>query len=216
MGRAVAAAERRVPREMTDVLDELRELSRDGVKGVVLTRALKELVRLTEAVSRTALLDAAASPSDYDVLISVLEDPAAVVLPRRDDPLTEARLRGIRAREEILEAGGGVLPAEEVARLLHLTRQGVDKRRRARRLIGLDVGRRGYAYPAWQFEGGAVLPGLEEALRAMRALDPWMQAAFMVTGNARLGGRTPLAELRRGRVEAVARAARAGGEHGAA
>jgi hypothetical protein len=40
--------------------------------------------------------------------------------------------------------------------------------------------------------------------------------AFLVAPNSRLNGDTPLAMIRRGDVEAVLRAARAYGEHGAA
>ena len=59
--------------------------------------------------------------------------------------MTRLRLRGLRAKRELIEAEGGVWTVDQVARHLHLTRQAVDKRRRAGRLIGLDVGRRGFA-----------------------------------------------------------------------
>jgi hypothetical protein len=104
-----------------------------------------------------------------------------------------------------------------VAKLLGISRQAVDKRRRAGKLIGVSLGKRGYAYPIWQFGGGhGTLHGLEDVLEAMSEFGPWTQYAFMIGGNYRLNGETPLACLRRGEVEPVVRAASAYGEHGAA
>jgi len=134
---------------------------------------------------------------------------------QRDDLLARARLRGLDARARLLQAEGGPLSVDAVGRLLHITRQAVDKRRRAGRLLGLRIGRRGYAYPSWQFGEAGTLPGLEEVLLDLLNHDPWMQVGFFLNGNVRLGGESPLAELRRGHVEAVQRAARAYGEQGA-
>ena len=124
-----------------------------------------------------------------------------------DDPLASARLRGLAMRHEILQRECGTFSTEHVAAHLGLSRQAVDKRRRAGRLIGLSVGRRGYAYPAWQFGQAGVIPGLEVALTSLSVHDPWMRAAFFLSGDPRLDGATPLEELRRGNVDAVQRAA---------
>jgi len=78
------------------------------------------------------------------------------------------------------------------------------------------MGRRGYAYPSWQFGDDGVLPGLEEVLQDLGSHDSWTQVGFFLNGNVRLGDETPLAELKRGHAEAVRRAARAYGEQGAA
>lgn len=80
------------------------------------------------------------------------------------------------------------------------------------------MGRRGYAYPVWQFdlERGGLLAGFDETLQALAGHDPWMQMAFMLTPNPWLAGEvTPLAALRAGRLDAVLDAARAYGEPGA-
>lgn len=135
---------------------------------------------------------------------------------KRDGALAAARLRGLRHKNQLLHAEGSPLSAVDVARLLGVCRQTVGKRRRAGRLLGLAVARHSFVYPSWQFTAEGVLPGLAEALSALRGCDPWLQLAFFVNGNARLVGRKPLEELRRGRVEAVLRAASAYGEQGAA
>lgn len=185
----------------------------EPVRAAFLARALNALAGLTPEVGDEALGDDAGAPSDYAVLVRVLEEPTAIAVLQPSDPLIGARLRGMRARQELLRIEGGTLTAEQVAKTLDLTRQAVDKRRRAGKLIGLNTGRRGYAYPVWQLGMNGVLAGLEDVLVDLSVRDPWMQAAFFVSGDPRLGGATPLDELRRGNVEAVRRAARGYGTH---
>jgi hypothetical protein len=163
-----------------------------------------------------ALGDAAGAPSDYAVLLRALEQPEALAVLRQQDLLAPARLRGLREREKLLQAEGGTVGVDEAAALLGISRQAVDKRRRAGKLIGLTLGRRGYVYPVWQFSQGGTLPGLEEVLTELRGHDPWMQTIFLLSENTRLSGLVPLHELRHGHVDEVRRAARMLGEHGAA
>jgi hypothetical protein len=176
---------------------------------------MNAVAKLTE-LGDAALREAASASSDYRVLLRALENPEVAAVLRRDDPLAAARLRGQEVRWQLLEKSGGVLGAEEVGQVLGLTRQAVDKRRRAGRLIGLSLGRRGYAYPAFQFREGRTLPNLERVLEALRDHDPWMQVAFFLSGNGALGGKTPLNILQQGAWSAVVAAARRYGEQGAA
>ncbi len=86
-------------------------------------------------------------------------------------------------------------------------------------LLALRVGSEGYLYPSWQLDPQSpdgLLPGLHGILADLREHDPVMQLAFFVNSNVRLGGACPLAEPRRGNVQAVHRAARTYGEQGAA
>lgn len=128
------------------------------------------------------------------------------------DPLLVARLRGIVAQERL---AAETLSASEVAELLGITRQAVDKRRSEGKLLAIEPPRRGNRYPAWQFTKRGVLEGLNVVLDALREHDPWVQVRFMTSGNARLGGKTPLAKLEAGDVEAVVRAAEMLDVHGA-
>jgi hypothetical protein len=143
---------------------------------------------------------------------------ARTVLDSRQpgDPLAKARARGARARREILRREGGAWTAEQVTAHTGLSQESISQQCRAGKLIGLLTDRQEYVYPSWQFEQNGILPGLEETLAALTVRDPWVQAAFFVSGDPRLNGATPLDELRRGNVDAVQRAARGYGEHGAA
>jgi len=181
---------------------------------VFLTRGLRALTRLVEAMPPDALTEAATADSDYAVLVAALEKPTALAELQRHDPLAEARLRGLHERQRLVAAEGGVLSGEEAAHLLGISRQAVDKRRRLRRLLGLRVGPHRFAYPAWQFHAEGVLPGWEDVLQDLRHHDPWMQLAFMLSGNSGLADESPLAMLRRSQVAAVRRAARLYGDHG--
>lgn len=203
---------RKAPRSLLEALLRTLEAGEQPLRGAFIARSLNALSRLTEDMDEGALGEALSSPSDYEALLRALETPDALEALRQRDPLLSAKLRGLRNRETLLAVEGPALTAEEAASALGITRQGVDKRRRAGRLLAVTIGRRGYLYPAWQFTSSGVLPGLEEVLAALRDHDPWMQLSFMVNPDTALGGRVPLAELRQGDLAAVLRAARTYGE----
>lgn len=187
---------------------------RNSIGDIFLRRGLRALTRLANELSEQSLRAAVTAPTDYAVVVSALGRPEALTEAVRSDPLAEARLRGLTVQRQLLEVEGGPLRVEEVALLLRLSRQAVDKRRRTGRLLGLRAGQRGYAYPSWQFAAHGLLTGLEEVLQDLRSHDPWMRLAFIVTGNAGLDGETPLNALRHGRLAEVRRVARLYGEQG--
>ena len=123
------------------------------------------------------------------------------------DPLARAKLRGVAAKRRLIELGGGTLTIKEVADLLGITRQAVGTRRSRNRLIGLPQGRRGYVYPAFQFERGETLTGLKEVLEALSEHDPLTQLIFFVDRHDRLNSRTPVEAMRAGQLDAVVRVA---------
>ncbi len=186
-----------------------------SVRGAFARRALRAVARLSAHMGEASLREAVSAPSDYGVLLTALESAPGLAVLTQDDPLAEARLRGVEARQRLLTAEGGTLGIQEVASLLNLSRQAVYKRYRAGRLLAVDCGRHGYAFPAWQFGPGGVLQGFEEVLRTLAEHDPWMKLAFFLSENAALKGRNPLAALRQGKLQEVLRAALLYGEQGA-
>lgn len=196
-------------------IERIRRASGSIGTQVFLARVLNAVASITKELDERSLAAVAGAPSDYDVLLQILEEPEA--LARLEDPLGRARLRGLRMREQLLATEGGTISATEAANLLHISRQAVDKRRRVGHLIGLSIGRRGYAYPIWQFsDDGETLAGLADVLTLLSEHDPWMQTEFMLNPNALLGDMAPLELLRQGETERVARAARLFGEQSAA
>lgn len=196
----------------TSVLEHFNEPAR----RIAATRALRAVSKAIANSPTRALAEAASAATDVEVLVRALQQPDAIETLKADDPLGPARLRGLRERERLLNVEGGTRSADEVASHLNLTRQAVNKRRQQGALIGLDAGRHGYLYPAWQLVRDGTIAGLGEVLDALRQHDPWMQHIFMVTRNTRLGDLSPLEGLRQGRLDDVLKAARAFGEHGAA
>jgi hypothetical protein len=162
--------------------------------------------------AQEALLEA---PAGEEVLIRAALHPTVVGTVVSSSPLLPALLRGVEEKRRLVNTEGGTLSAGEVAQVLGITRQAVDKQRRGHKLLGLRVGQT-WRYPAWQFVDGAPLAGLDRVLARLRDVSPWTVAAFIVGRHARLGGRRPLDLLRKGEVTLVVDAARAYGTHGAA
>lgn len=175
-------------------------------------RAQRAVQSLAHHLSRDTLTQALSAPSDVDTLIEALLH-ASFVEPIH--PLGSARLRGVQAARRLLEEEGGTLSAEDLGDLLGITRQAVNQRRQRGKLLALEVGRHGYAYPAWQVTETGTLPGLEGCLEILQGHDPWMQARFFLSAHPQLEDRRPLDVLREGRVEPALEAARGYGEHGA-
>ena len=132
------------------------------------------------------------------------------------ETIEASRAGGVIARRQLLNASGGFWTVERVAEHLGLTRQTVDKRRKANKLIGLAIGRHQHVYPSWQFDKGGTLPGFGKVLDELHRHDPWSQLIFFLSPNARLDGARPLEALRKRRVDDVKVAASLFGEHGAA
>lgn len=178
-------------------------------------RILRAVKDLETDLTSTLIDEATAAPTDQLVMLEAVSSAPWVSELAAEDPIVASKLRGIELRQEMLKKSGGVLSSGRVAELLNVSRQGVDKRRAANRLLALTQGRRGYSYPSFQFEDGKTVDGLEEVLRSLSALDPWMQLRFFTSPHERLGNKTSIEALRSGRVNDVVKAASGYGEQGA-
>ena len=114
--------------------------------------------------------------------------------------LERARARGRGRAAEILR-GPEMLSGEALGRLLGISRQAVDDRRRRGELLALDGPSRGLRYPAWQIaEDGHVVPGLA-ALLARLGGRPWAAHRFLLAERPDGSGRPVHTLLHEGRVE---------------
>jgi hypothetical protein len=204
------------PRPLLEAVRNTLSASRDDVKNAILTRSLNLTRRAMEHVSPGILAEAVAASTDQEAMLRILEAPEMAAPVIETATIDAARAAGIEARDQLLTAQGGSWPVERVAKYLGLTRQAVDKRRKANKLVGLAMGRHGYLYPSWQFNRNGTLPGLENVLGGLHRHDPWSQVIFLLSPNDRLDGVAPLEALRKGRAEDVKIAAALFGEHGAA
>ena len=156
------------------------------------------------------LLGMASTPSNS----AVLETTSDAFAP---DARARAILRGQRMLREDLKRAGGAFDLGEVRELLgSISRQAVDSRAREGALLAVPGPGNSRRYPTMQFNAdGSVVKGLRQVRAALPTADPWAALNFLINPDTRLGGQTPIALLREGKVEAVVEAARRMGEQGA-
>jgi hypothetical protein len=179
------------------------------------SRILRAFIQLEENLPSSIIEQATGAPTDFLVALEALSAAPETSQLIESDPLLAAKLRGLKRKRQMLEATGGSLTSEQVAEILGISRQAVDKRRSSNQLLALTQGRRGNSYPAFQFADGKTIAGLEAVLAHLKPLDPWMQMAFFTAPNERLDGKTPMEALQNGWAEDVALASIAYGEQGA-
>ncbi|URD53589.1 hypothetical protein [Chroococcidiopsis sp. CCNUC1] len=195
-------------------VSQLRYLSSQPKKAALVDLVLDTVLQAIEQYPVERLPENPTSGTQ--MLVNLMQETEAHRAIDAADPLERARLRGIAARERLLNAEGGSLTISQVEELLSISRQAIHKRCRKGKLIALTTSKRGYLFPKWQFTENGVLSGLESVLAALDESEPWMQAAFMLNPNIWLDGASPLEMLRQGKIEDVLVAARASGEQGAA
>ena len=181
-----------------------------------LRRSVKMLERVSSSASSEALKSALSSPTDFGGVATLLSDLATLGVDVSSvDPFVEAMARGAAIKRELLTSGGGGFTSGQVSSALGITRQAVDKRRLRHALLAVPNGSGEYVYPACQFTGEGVVPGLEEVLRAFQMRSPWTQLSVLLAPAPALGGRTLIEALKSGAVERAVTVAASFGEQAA-
>ena len=115
---------------------------------------MSALERIAGNASAKTLTDALAASTDVGSLAQLLSRSDVVGSAAIDlDPLAPMLARNVEHRQKLLQLAGGALSAEEAGRTLGITRQAVDKRRRARTLLAVREGS-DWRDPACQFHEG--------------------------------------------------------------
>lgn len=181
----------------------------DSVQAVFLRRAMSALERISSKVPTKLLTEALAAPTDAGTIAELLSRAGVVGSAVTElDPMVPALARNVEHRRRLLELAGGALSAEGAGDTLGITRQAVDKRRRANTVLAVREGS-DWRYPAGQFDEGEVIAGLAEVVRGLVSVGPWATLDFLLAPDTVLGGRTPLQALRDGDRNAVLRLVRA-------
>jgi hypothetical protein len=196
----------------TQFKDALSTALRESKHQKKLSQYWQSIIDVALAASHASNVTINIHSSSLEQTIAALTAPELLAELVPTDPLASARLRGMKVKQELLYCDGQPLRSEEVAQLLGISRQAVDKRRNKRQLLAVALGRRGYFYPLWQFRDGNILTGLDRVLAALAEFDSWTQLMFMKTGDLRLNDRTPFECLIAGDIDSVVNAAACYGE----
>jgi hypothetical protein len=174
------------------------------------------LERISSTASSEALKAALASPTDMGGVASLLSDLAPLGIDLSAvDPFVEAMARAAAIKQELLTSAGGALTSSQVAGVLGITRQAVDKRRTRRALLAVPNGSGEYLYPACQFTADGVISGLEALLHAFQMQSPWSQLSVLMAPAPALGGQTIVEALKSGHAEKAIALAASFGEQAA-
>jgi hypothetical protein len=78
-----------------------------------------------------------------------------------------------------------------------VTKQALDSRRHTGSVLAMRTGDGHWLYPAWQFTGqGGVHPALAPVFKALRLLDGWSAAVWLISDHPDFGGKSPRRALR--------------------
>ncbi|WP_348625560.1 helix-turn-helix domain-containing protein, partial [Methylosinus sp. 3S-1] len=173
--------------------------SADPLREAFLRRSIDTITRIAAHADPKILSDALAASTGFGALARVLADTATTEASLVDlDPIAPLVARNAGHRVQILDAAGGTLSSNEVAQLLGVSRQAIEKRRRANALLAVRMGR-DWRYPRCQFDEaeGTVVAGLPKLLDVFARSGPWVAMDFLLTADEVLGNETPMQRLRR-------------------
>jgi len=177
------------------------------VRNAFRRRAEHALERLARSATLDELAQALEAPTDYGAVARALGGSAVPDAVLDLDPFADALARGAGERERLASRAGGLPSAAQAARTLGgISRQAVDKRRRAKQLLAVRVAG-DWRYPAAQFGADGTVPGALSSVLAMASelgMGAWATLDFLLTPDAALGGLAPMDALRRGGAEADA------------
>lgn len=144
----------------------------------------------------------AAAIRSVDVSSLVFQLALGIPAIETENPEAAERItNAIAFKRRMIDAAGGALPAEKVRELLgHKTVQAVYKAVKDRRLLMVeDNGTK--LFPAFQFDGNSILPGIPKILNAVPHTTGWAILQFLVGGDEGLDGMRPIELLKGGDAE---------------
>jgi len=182
-----------------------------GTRAALERRAIANATLVLEqlfAYAPSSALRRVADGASLETVAGALS--AAAAASPGANPLAGARARAVARREALVAEAGGALTPQAVVERTGMSRQTVNNWRRNGQLIALPRGRRDFVFPACQFLKDRPLAGLDRVLAASAVRHPLGQLEMLLAPSSRMGGQSPLALLREGRVdEAIAVAASA-------
>ena len=185
-------------RALTTTSKAAIEKPHNAIQDAFIRRTAHAIERLAVQADEATLVEAMAAPTDFGTLARVLIDYGAIGSAVADiDPEAVDLATEIEHRTDVVRQAGGTLSADEVGRLLNISRQAVDKRRRNKTLLALRQGG-DWLYPRAQFHEYEAIPGLADVIRGLADSGPWVTLEFLITEDDALCGLSPRAALLKG------------------
>lgn len=164
-------------------------------------RAKHAIEHLAASASLESLARALEAPTDFGAIATALGHGAIPDSALDLDPFADALARGATEKARLAGLAGGLLSATEAGLALGgISRQAVDKRRRAHQLLAVKVAS-DWRYPAIQIgpEGqppSYLPPTLAAAAEA--GITGWTLLDFLLTPDTALNGASPLQAIQQG------------------
>ena len=204
-------------RSATPVAEEKEEVakisdSRESPVGRYVIRYLKASVAIMSKWQMKSLpADRISDLDDEEFLAEAWQH----MLDERPLGTSSRAMQRFKARlrfRKMLETAGGVFRVDQVAGLLGITKNAVQKRADKDKLLVVNEGKR-KVYPVWQFGEEALVEGFESVLEDLPKSGVG-RCRFFLTPLTRLGGMAPIDALNEGRYENVLNEARRFNKHG--
>lgn len=164
-------------------------------------RAEHAVEHIARSASPEALARALEAPTDFGTLAWALGNATIPSSALELDPLSDAVARGAGERARLSGLAGAMLSAEQAGQALGgISRQAVDKRRRANQVLAVRVAS-DWRYPAIQIGADGQVPQALPAVLALASeagMSAWATLDFLLAPDDALGGLAPLEALRRG------------------
>ncbi len=167
-----------------------------------------------ENVLVEAMEQVSPSVSAVEVFSEVVKNAAERILDSNVSSSLNPETEALIARMNVQRAEGGALSSNEIAKVLGLSRQAVDERRRRRKLVAWRMTDGKWRYPVWQFGAGGTLPGIVECLAALEYDDQASIMDFFLLKSEMLDGMRPLDMIRIGNMDKAIEAAKSFGVYG--
>lgn len=213
-----------LPNDDVRYLHSLLDTARHDIKSneqadlfiASLEAVVQEIAKLSGSGVKRLAGRSITSPS---LLLAELASAALVNESKRrsltpNEKLAKAHLKGVVALRQLLADAGGTYTPSEVAELLGISRQAVNKRTQANQLLAVHQGDN-RVYPVWQFQGTTLVPHFVDVLQALNTNSAIAKIRFFLSAHDLLNGQSALNTLLAGEHESVLRLAQGFGKQGA-
>lgn len=172
----------------------------------VLERGKRTLERIVQHAGKRNLAPLQASANEATFLIEAARlavESLGFSGDKSEQRLHKARLRGLSRLAELRKAAEPTLETAGVCELLGVSRETVRKKVERRQLLALPKGESDRVFPAFQFQDGAVVPGVREVLEQLSTDSPFVALSFFLSRSASLHNKAAIDALKGGMLDEV-------------